>query len=254
MLRHLRNILIVFLLLSTHLATEATVYYVTYDGQPVTNGWQTVTTLADAISKAVANDEIWIQGSENAMDAYKVVDRNGYTVKSGVRIYGGFRGTETNISQREYVGGKRYKLKYRTMLTGDIDGDDKINDVNFIFPIGEATNGRTENANHVLVLDMTPTLESGNNNGYTTVVNGLTIARGHAHETDMTGGGIWVKGDNTNGGVFRIEQCFFMANYAPKGGAVYIDPTVKHTADDNRIDRCAFFNNAAGMQIGRAHV
>lgn len=248
MLRHLRNILIVFLLLSTHLATEATVYYVTYDGQPVTNGWQTVTTLADAISKAVANDEIWIQGSENAMDAYKVVDRNGYTVKSGVRIYGGFRGTETNISQREYVGGKRYKLKYRTMLTGDIDGDDKINDVNFIFPIGEATNGRTENANHVLVLDMTPTLESGNNNGYTTVVNGLTIARGHAHETDMTGGGIWVKGDNTNGGVFRIEQCFFMANYAPKGGAVYIDPTVKHTADDNRIDRCAFFNNAAGMR------
>lgn len=248
MQRYLRNILIVFLLLSAHSMANATVYYVTYDGQPVTDGWQTVTTLADAFSKAVANDEIWIQGSENAMDAYKVVDRNGYTVKSGVRIYGGFRGMETNISQREYVGGKRYKLKYRTMLTGDIDGDDKINDVNFIFPIGEATNGRTENANHVLVLDMTPTLESGNNNGYTTVVNGLTIARGHAHETDMTGGGIWVKGDNTNGGVFRIEQCFFMANYAPKGGAVYIDPTVKHTADDNRIDRCAFFNNAAGMR------
>lgn len=245
MLRHLRNILIVFLLLSTHLAAEATVYYVTYGGQPVTGGWQTVTTLADAISKAVANDEIWIQGSENALDAYHVpVD--GYIVKSGVKIYGGFRGMETNISQREYVGGKRYKLKYRTMLTGDTEGNDKINDVNFIFPIGEATNGRTDNATHVLTLDMSPTQASGNSNGYPTIVNGLTIARGH--NKTGNGAGIIVTGNNSAGGSFRIEQCFFLANYASKGGAVYIASTVKHTADDNRIDRCAFFNNAAGVR------
>ena len=69
MLRYLRNILIVFLLLSTHLAAKATVYYVTYDGQPVTDGWQTVTTLADAFSKAKSGDEIWIQGSDDVTKA-----------------------------------------------------------------------------------------------------------------------------------------------------------------------------------------
>lgn len=255
MSRLLRNILIVFLLLSTHLAAKATIYYVKYDGTDAASGtsWAEATTLGNAINNlAKAKDEIWIQGSTDPKAAY-TVPVAGYTIKSGVSLYGGFKGTETSRDQREYVGGKRYKMLYRTLLSGDIDGDDVINDANFIFPEGEATNHRGDNADHVLILDMRP---ANNPNGDPTVINGLTIARGHAidilnqGESGRLGGGIYIAGDNSaaNGGRFVIDQCFFLANYASKGGAIYISSEVKHKGNGNLIKNCAFFNNAAGIR------
>lgn len=255
MAKYIQGIFIaLFLLVSGNIAAQTT-YYVTFDGKPVADGWQTdeannkvVTTLEDALSKAVAKDEIWIQGWEKAdVEKVYVVPKEGYTVKSGVSIYGGFHGTEDSKDKRETVDGKQYRMKYRTVLTGDKDRNDKTTGQDFIFP-GSTENNRDDNATHVLVLDMNPAQASGNNNTEPTIINGLTIARGHASGTDNAGkgGGILITGDNTNGGVFKIEQCFFLGNYASLGGAIYVDEKVKTRADRNRINRCAFFNNAAG--------
>lgn len=249
MARFLQKILIALLLFITSgpvmAQTSGKIYYVTYDGQPVDGGWQEgVTTLEYAIANAKAGEQIWIQGDNTLQrDKFYIVPKAGYTVKSGVSVYGGFSGKETDVNQRRYVDGKLYRLRYRTVLTGDRKGDDEVNNANYIF---SSNTTRADNAIRVLTLDMTPTAESGNNNRYNTVINGITIARGHADGAN--GGGILVTGDNTNGGAFKIEQCFFLCNYALYGGGIYVDSKVKNGNDINMIDRCAFFNNASGLR------
>lgn len=228
MLRHLRNILIVFLLLSTHLSAKATVYYVTYDGQPVTDGWQTVTTLADAFTKAKSGDEIWIQGSDDVTKAYHITA--GLTVKSGVKVYGGFKGNETGIGQREYQGKKQYRLRYRSLISREVNS----------------------HIDHVLTMDLNPA-KSGNNNTLPTIVNGLSLSNNlpqdNAGSFTEKGGGIFVTGDNSLGGAFHIEQCCLVENRAAEGAGIYVDSNVQTTASgENLIDHCAVFNNVAGSQ------
>lgn len=88
---------------------------------------------------------------------------------------------------------------------------------------------------------------SGNNNNtYPTVINGFTIVGGHADGTDEKGGGIYISGDNTYGGNFRIERCFLFNNYATQGGAVYVSSEVQNVNNgESLINQCVVYNNAA---------
>ena len=226
-------------------------YYVTKEAEKVTeqrdgSSWSTAMTLQQAIGTAKAGDEIWVKGYEAAggENSY-VVPEGGYTLESGVSLYGGFSGEDGNtIDNREVIDKKAYRMKYRTVITGDIGRDDAVKDANFIFP-GNATRG--DNARHVLTLNLKPTQTSGNNNTLPTVVNGVTIARGHYSGDGGVGAGIYVMGDNSGGGIYRIERCFFIENYANQGGALYVSNTVKNVnGQECLIDRCGFFNNAAG--------
>lgn len=226
-------------------------YYVTKEAETAqTQGdgssWSTAMTLQQAIGTAKAGDEIWVKGYEAAGGGNSyVVPEGGYTLKSGVSLYGGFSGEDGNtIDNREVIDKKAYRMKYRTVLTGDINRNDAVKDASLIFP-GNATRG--DNAKHVLTLDLEPTPQSGNNNTLPTVVNGVTIARGHYSGDGGVGAGIYVKGDNSSGGIYRIERCFFIENYADQGGALYVSNTVKNVnGQECLIDRCGFFNNAAG--------
>lgn len=226
-------------------------YYVTKEAEKVTeqrdgSSWSTAMTLQQAIGTAKAGDEIWVKGYEAAGGGNSyVVPEGGYTLESGVSLYGGFSGEDGNtIDNREVIDKKAYRMKYRTVLTGDINRKDAVKDANFIFP-GNATRG--DNAKHVLTLNLEPTPQSGNNNTLPTVVNGVTIARGHYSGDGGVGAGIYVMGDNSGGGIYRIERCFFIENYANQGGALYVSNTVKNVnGQECLIDRCGFFNNAAG--------
>lgn len=226
-------------------------YYVTKEAEKAqTQGdgssWSTAMTLQQAIDRAKAGDEIWVKGYEAAggENSYVVPDQNGFTLKSGVSLYGGFSGKEQTVNDREVIDKKAYRMKYRTVLTGDINRNDAVKDASLIFP-GNATRG--DNARHVLTLNLKPTQTSGNNNTLPTVVNGVTIARGHYSGDGGVGAGIYVMGDNSGGGIYRIERCFFIENYANQGGALYVSNTVKNVnGQECLIDRCGFFNNAAG--------
>lgn len=226
-------------------------YYVTKEAEKVTeqrdgSSWSTAMTLQQAIGTAKAGDEIWVKGYETAGGGNSyVVPEGGYTLESGVSLYGGFSGEDGNtIDNREVIGKKAYRMKYRTVLTGDIGRDDSVKDASLIFP-GNAT--REDNARHVLTLNLEPTPQSGNNNTLPTVVNGVTIARGHYSGYGGVGAGIYVTGDNSGGGIYRIERCFFIENYANRGGALYVSKDVKNVnGQECLIDRCGFFNNAAG--------
>lgn len=244
-------ILAAFAMLPLAMQAQGKRYYVTKEAEKAqTQGdgssWSTAMTLQQAIGTATAGDEIWVKGYEAAGGGNSyVVPEGGYTLKSGVSLYGGFSGEDGNtIDNREVIDKKAYRMKYRTVLTGDINRDDSVKGASLIFP-GNATRG--DNAKHVLTLNLEPTSQSGNNNTLPTVVNGVTIARGHYPGDGGVGAGIYVTGDNSRGGIYRIERCFFIENYANQGGALYVSNTVKNVnGQECLIDRCGFLNNAAG--------
>lgn len=219
--------------------------YVSIEGGGDGTSWERTTTLTDALGRATAGEQIWVRGYENANEKQMYIpdSKDGFKLKSGVRLYGGFAGTETSIDERETLDFP-YRLKYRSILSGDISKNDTLDAVNLIFP-GNGT--RDDNATHVLSIDMNPSSSSGNNNSYPTVVNGFTVTGGHAAAADGKGGGIYIYGDNSKGGIFRIEQCFLTYNYASQGGAVYVAEDVKDVNNNiSLISQCVAYNNAAG--------
>lgn len=225
------------LLLAGGRAAAQTRYYVSDGATGDGSSWQSTTTLTEALRNARAGDEIWMQGGTYTAPA------GGITLLSGVSLYGGFQGTETRTDDRATLG-KPFQFTRPTVISGDIDKDDTRDPDQLIFP---ENSKRADNATHVLTLNLNPA-QSGNTGNQPTVVNGITVTRGHAAGTgaDGTGGGIYVTG---GGGTFRLERCFLLYNYATQGGAVYVADDV--TGSENRISQCVVFNNAAGERSGQ---
>ena len=221
---------------------QSKIYYVSPTGNSDGSSWANTMSLEKALTTAKAGDQIWVQGSESG--TIYTAPADGFTLKSGVQLYGGFKGDETTLDARETLG-KPYQLRYRSVLSGDINKDDEIDNTNLIFP---ANGTRTDNVAHVLSINMAPS-SGGNKNTYPTVVNGFSIGGGQADGTDEKGGGIYIHGENTNGGIFRIERCFFVNNYATQGGAIYVDAAVKNVNNgESLINQCVIYNNAAGKR------
>ena len=239
---------IMFICASVSVMAQSKIYYVSPNGTGDGSSWNNATTLSDALNnKAQAGDQIWVRGFDTITkdNVYFVPEDHkatGFTIKSGVQLYGGFKGTETKLTDRVTLG-KPYQMKYRSVLSGDLNNDDEVDNTNLIFP---ANTTRTDNATHVLSVNMAPSSGS-NNNTYPTVINGFTITGGHADVTSEKGGGIYISGDNSNGGGnFRIERCFLFNNYATQGGAVYVDAAVKNVNNgESLINQCVVYNNAA---------
>lgn len=223
---------------------QTKIYYVSPTGVGDGTSWETTTTLQTALQNAVAGDQIWVQGFEQitSADQLYIAPADGFSLKSGVQLYGGFKGDETNVNSRETLG-KPYQMKYRSVLSGDIKRDDVVDNTNLIFL---ANTTRSDNATHVLNVNMAPA--SGNNkNTSPTIINGFSIGNGHADGSGEKGGGIYIHGDNTGGGIFRIERCFLLNNYATQGGAIYVDVEVKNVNNSTSlVNQCVVYNNAAG--------
>lgn len=236
--------LLLFLGSSLEIMAQTKIYYVSPTGVGDGTSWETTTTLQTALQNAVAGDQIWVQGFEQitSADQLYIAPADGFSLKSGVQLYGGFKGDETNVNSRETLG-KPYQMKYRSVLSGDIKRDDVVDNTNLIFP---ANTTRSDNATHVLNVNMAPA--SGNNkNTSPTIINGFSIGNGHADGSGEKGGGIYIHGDNTGGGIFRIERCFLLNNYATQGGAIYVDAEVKNVNNSTSlVNQCVVYNNAAG--------
>lgn len=256
--RMLFTLLAVLLLGSA--AKAQTIHYVTPTGANPTTGnkWEVseitdeqILTLPEALAAANAGDQIWLLGFEQitSADQLYVAPADGFTVNSGIKLYGGFRGTERTIDERPTLGKAPY-FTYRSVLSGDINRDDKVDEINYVYPTNTT---RSDNAAHVLSLNMEPTEISGNINTYPTVVNGFTVIGGNA--TDF-GGGIYVydnnvEGNNLERGAYQIEKCFLLNNYAAQGGgAIYVTSDVKAVSTESRIVDCVVYNNLAGVRSG----
>lgn len=234
-------------------ASAQSIIYVSPDGNGDGSSWASTTTFDKALEMANAGDEIWMKGFSQITDVahlYTAPSKEGWTVPSGVKVYGGFEGVETNINQRKNLG-KTYQLTYRTVLSGDINRNDNVDPNNFIFP---QNTSREDNAGHVLVLNaFRDGGDNLNDNSYPTVIDGLTITGGHASDF---GGGVYVKGSDIqeNSVPYSIDRCYLFNNYALNGGAIYVDASVKKTATQSLINQCVVYNNVAGTLIGKENL
>ena len=253
---------ILFLSMASMMAMAQTskTYYVKANGDANADGqsWTNATTLSAALDKAVAGDQIFVMGYETLSDnTIYIAPTNGFKLKSGVRLYGGFSGKETNpIGGQIESKNTKYTAVYQSVLSGDINNNDQVSANLLLFP---ENSSRTDNAVHVLTMDLSATSDNPNSNNTTTVVNGFVIAGGQANEKGNNkdtghGGGILVinsSDQNTNNRAYEISQCFFVNNYGNQGGALYVDESV--TSDKSVVKYCGFYNNLSGNRGSNAN-
>lgn len=240
---------------SIALSAQGKTYHVKVDSEITTSSndglsWENAITLTEALRQAKAGDEIWVKGYEDITGHIYKAPKGGFVLPSGVAMYGGFAGDET-IKNDLPTGRHKYQMKYQTALVGDINTNDKASQQLIIYP--ENTT-RTDNATHVLTLQMGVTKNNTNDGSKPTIVSGFLIAAGNAKGDNSTsdgrGGGIYVvnnSNDNNAGSrYFRISQCNFANNYGMRGGAIYVDKSC--TNQQSAISYCSIFNNVAGKR------
>ena len=250
-----RKIIAVLILLScvsSLFAQGSKTYHVTAEATDGGDGssWTQAITLENALSRAKAGDEIWVKGYEDITGHIYKAPKGGFVLPSGVAMYGGFAGKET-IKNDLPTGRHKYQMKYQTALVGDIGTNDKASQQLIIYP--EDTT-RTDNATHVLTLQMGITQDNTNDGNKPTIVSGFLIAAGNASGENTSangrGGGIYVinnsKDNNAGSRYFRISQCNFANNYGMRGGAIYVDNSC--TNQLSAISYCSIFNNVAGKR------
>ena len=249
-----RKIIALLILLSSvsSLFAQSKTYHVTAEATDGGDGlsWAQAITLESALRLAKAGDEIWVKGYEDITGHIYKAPEGGFVLPSGVAMYGGFAGDET-IKNDLPTGRHKYQMKYQTALVGDIGTNDKASQQLIIYP--ENTT-RTDNATHVLTLQMGVTQDNTNDGNKPTIVSGFLIAAGNASGENTSangrGGGIYVVNNSNDGNAqsrfFRISQCNFANNYGMRGGAIYVD--ISCTNQQSAISYCSFFNNVAGKR------
>ena len=256
--KYFRIIAVLFFLSCTiSLLAQGKTYHVKVESEITASdgdglSWDKAITLESALRQAKAGDEIWVQGYEDITGHIYKAPEGGFVLPSGVAMYGGFAGDET-IKNALPTGRHKYQMKYQTALVGDIKTNDQASQQLIIYPENST---RTDNATHVLTLQMGVTQDNPNDGNKPTVVSGFLIAAGSASgeitspEGKGKGGGIYVvnNSNDANAGsrYFRISQCNFANNYAMRGGAIYVDPSC--TNELSAISYCSIFNNVAGKR------
>lgn len=213
------------------------VIYVKWDAAGANDGtsWtNALTDLQDALMLAQAGDEIWVAaGSYYASGDDASVS---FVLPSGVSVYGGFNGTETDLIQRDPVTNTtvldgELSVSLNSYLVVLIDGQD--NDARLDGFTVTSGNGEFGLDNYGGGIKVT--------NGATPTLANLTIA-GNSNDY---GAGLYVNGSH----VF-ITDCLFDSNSCINfgtGGAIYSDAS---TVD---ISRSTFFNNS-GWEAGAIYL
>ena len=181
--------------------------------------------LQDAINAASSGHEIWVKAGTylptKEPDGTTDTPRDfTFYLKNGVAVYGGFAGTETLRSQRNWTSNP-------TILSGDI-----------------GTSGNTTDDCYHVLLSVS--------DASTTVLDGFTVTKGNANgaigsltvETktiNLTDGG----GMNNNSSSPTIANCTFSANLGESGGGIY------NIASSPAVSNCTFSNNTTS-NIGGA--
>ncbi|WP_033960174.1 choice-of-anchor Q domain-containing protein [Psychroserpens jangbogonensis] len=150
--------------------------------------------LEDALAVAQDEDKIWIAGGTYTPPTGSRSNRFTIT-QNDLEIYGGFVGTETLLSERNFI-------TTESIMSGDINNDDS--------GVSYNGNGRDENAYHVVKID-------GNN----ILLDGIVVEGGQANATsgdDRFGGAIFKSYTVTD---LRLKNSTFRNNFAIAGAAVY---------------------------------
>jgi predicted outer membrane repeat protein len=185
-------------------APPAPILYVMPGGSGDCTSWANACELQAALLGAVSGDEIWVQAGVYTPTAG--TDRTAtFILKSGVALYGGFAGTETEREQRNWETNV-------TTLSGDI---------------GVAADN-SDNSYHVVT----------GNGVVAAVLDGFTITGGKADGASLNGygGGVY-----NNANSLTLTNITFSGNNATYGGGIYntsSNPVLENVSfsDNNAAD------------------
>lgn len=233
-LLHLSLILSFFTFIFNPLSGQTTIFVnkfnpgITQDG----TSWNTAfSSLQDALAIADDSNEIWVTAGTYLPDEGSDREKS-FKINKGVKIYGGFYGTETSLDERNFN-------ENITILSGDI---------------GIPTDS-TDNSYSIIYL---------NHPDSQTIVDGFTIENGFAFSDNplhqaatkyRSGGGIYILGAYSEISCQpQIRNCTFRNNYANAyGGAVCTrSSNLKIALPD--FFNCSFIKNNSGTQGGAVHV
>ena len=204
------------------LTAQTNILYVTPNGTGNGNSWEDASSDLNAILfKAEAGTQVWVaQGTYlPTTDTDRTIS---FHIPTGVAVYGGFNGTETNLNQRDIEANT-------TILSGNI---------------GEAT--AEDNAYNVVYFEnATPE----------TILDGFTIQ-------DGTGNGVGTTGERNRcgAGIYNygaghgsksdptVANCTLKNNHSRDGGAVY-NNAITGIANPTFLN-CEFYGNKADLDGG----
>ncbi len=131
-MQNLKFYLSFLLLLGCSLLSAKTIYYVKQDGTGDGSSWANASGSIQAmIDKAASGDEVWVAKGTYYPTTETIardVRSRTFLIKAGVKLYGGFAGTESSIAERQLAdldGNGRIdscELVNPTVLSGGIDG------------------------------------------------------------------------------------------------------------------------------------
>jgi hypothetical protein len=170
--------------------------------------------LQAALSIAQSNTEIWVAAGVYKPDRGTGARTASFHLKNGVRLLGGFAGTETSSDQRDPNSNE-------TILSGDLKGDDGPEFVN-----------NDENSYHVVTSIRTEP---------NAVLDGFIITGGNANGPNKgfyrLGGGLY----NTGRASPTIMNCIFRNNFANQLGGGICD----HYGGTMTLTDCEFIGNSS---------
>jgi hypothetical protein len=227
---YLRTIIIVLFSVVVLQLHAQQIYYVNPSSSGNQSGTSWVNAFTDlygALQVADRGDQIWMTGG--TYRPTQDTDRSkSFEVRSGIQIFGGFSGTETNIDQRD-------TMVPPTILSGDIGVPDEISD----------------NSYNVVVYEKIDT---------TTVLDGLIIERGVANAPNPptlrgnNGAAILAIVDSLEGTIV-LKRVTIRDNYTLDRGTVYIGTVNNYQPQlDILIEDCKFMDNTANRYAGALYI
>nr|WP_294936310.1 T9SS type A sorting domain-containing protein [uncultured Flavobacterium sp.] len=205
---------------SLFLESSLTRFYVNAGATGANNGssWANAYTSLQSALSAVTSQDIWI-----AAGIYKphASDRNAsFAIPSGITVYGGFNGTETQLSQRNW-------RVNQTVLSGDLLGND---DATLSF----SNTLRDDNSYHLV---------KANANNIT--LDGLVFSNAHANGTataDKSGAAV-VKAANVAN--ITVKNCVFRNNVSLNAAAGIFGEYNTTATSSLNVQNCEFKDNLA---------
>ena len=175
------------------------------------------TSLKNAtVFATLPGDEIWVADGTYTPDASSRT--SSFRIFAGVSLYGGFNGTETALSQRDWRTNE-------VILSGDLSGNDNSN-----VDYSEAT--RSENSYRVVVID-----------GDNTLIDGVTVSGGHGNlpsNNNYDRGSAIRKENDVN--IMDVKNCIIENNTANGFSGIMAEFSSSSTHTVN-IENCIFRNN-----------
>ncbi len=246
----------------TVVVSQGQTKYVKQNGTGDGSSWANAAgNLKAVLDAATAGTEVWV-----AEGTYHPVTCNNCTtaqrdtyfqIKDGVKVYGGFAGTETGLGQRDWES-------HPTILSGNIDndGDDTNNAFTvvyfqwvstntvldgFIIEKGYAYDENTGDSDRKNSGGGIVNYGSGNGRLSSPTIKNCTIRNNYAHGF---GGGFFNRGSYSGQANPHVENCIFSGNTAgSSGGGVMNDGAQSGQANTGFYD-CAFDDNNSGGSGG----